>query len=156
MRSIGLEYCMDHVETYVGKLWQAMEDLQAKPPIQEAKSISKSFCSIFSSNDPFKEFFPMSKQVNAFGKLDDAQRNWNTKGNFEGQNWSREGSNFQPKPFVPQHSQKISQFSKPFFAHYSLNDQTNVTLMELFSELKVDKKKQSLLMEKKFMREMRI
>ena len=130
---------------------------RAKPPIHEARNISNSFCSIFSSNDHLEEFCPISEQVNVFGKADDAYCNWNTKGNFGGQNWNKGGgSNFQPKPFIPQQPQPFSQFSKPFVAHNSHNDQTNATLMEFVRELKEDKKNQKLIIEQKqnFMREM--
>ena len=170
VRSVEPEYCMDRVERDMGKLGQAIEELtenfksfmlgsQAKPPIHEARNISNSFCSICSSNDHLEEFCPISEQVNAFGRADDAQRNWNTKGNFGGQNWNKGGgSNFQPKPFIPQQPQPFSQFSKPFVAHNSHNDQTNATLMEFVRELKEDKKNQQLIIEQQqnFMREMRM
>ena len=95
VRSIELEYHMDCEERDMGELGQAMEELtenfesfmhgsQAKPPIHEARNISNSFCSIFSSNDHLEEFCPISKWVNAFGRANDAQRNWSTKGNFGG------------------------------------------------------------------------
>ena len=136
-----------------------MHGSQAKPPIHEARNISDSFCSICSSNDHLEEFCPISEQVNAFGRADDAQRNWNTKGNFGGQNWNKGGgSNFQPKPFIPQQPRPFSQFSKTFVAHNSHNDQSNATLMEFVRELKEDKKNQQLIIEQQqnFMGEMRM
>ena len=85
----------------------------------------------------------MRLQFNAFGRTNDGQGNWSTRGNFGGQNWSKGGiTKFQPNPFVPQQSQPYSQYTKPFVSHGFSNDQTNETLMELVRELKEDKKNQ--------------
>ena len=61
------------------------------------------------------------------------------KATLEAQIGKGRGSNFQPKPFIPQRCQTFSLFCKPFAAQNSHCDQTNTTLMELVRDLKMDK-----------------
>jgi len=58
---------------------------------------------------------PMSEQINAFGRVDEAQGHWSSKPNYEGQTWNKGSrSAFQPRPFVHQQNQNFSNYSKPY------------------------------------------
>ena len=163
VKAVEPEYRMDRVERDIGKMGKAVEELtehfktflqgsKSKTPICESQNIFNSFCSNCSSNEHDEESCPMSEQVNAFGRSNEAQGKWNAKGTYGDQNWNKGGkSNFQQsqpfmpqqsQPFMPQQSQPfIPRYSKPYPSQNSSNEQTNQTLMELVREVQEDKKK---------------